>query len=892
MKVRLLLYSFLVVGPAFGGYTYDVVSPASLYSGPGYATTSYWTEYGTAPSVGTAYASVFGSAGSVILVPAISGASPNDYEVKTTLTTGAGGGTYVNYLRAGSGALASSGSGAGSYISVEIAVPGTYVSGPAAAELTVHQCSGGSVTTLGSQSITVFNGSSLRTVVWGTNLWVFFNNQQVWTGTVSSSTGQPGFGGYGMTSPSGFSNVDIGHHDIVAPYAPSATGLRSSILPTSVSLAWQGAQDDYNGDGVGIGVAGYYVSRNGTALGYYESAELGDSTVSAGTSYTYAVSAVDFHGNEGAATSWTITTPPSTAVDPRRVGVVTTGSYWGGGGEQIDTLSGNLNFSLPLVQAQGRTGWAVTVGLSYNSQNWRQDSGTNWNLGTDIGFGYGWTAQIGSITPYYKPWPDGVDHYVFTDSTGAQYQLNQQSGTVWSSTQGIYIWFDANANVLHFKDGSFWFMGDVSGGAEQDAGTIYPTVLEDVSGNQVIISYLAASSVPGSANNTSARISTIQGVQSGVIQFIYNTDSIPHLVNVYSLTNTFSFTYASAALGPPFGTDSSYSGDTTTHLTSVTPSSGGGEYAFTYDSAGASELTEAVFPWGGHLRWAYITANYSDGESGTRSLREVSTRYLAADSAGATEWMYPITHSDSGTTISIVHADTALADASGIGAKKWMFNSSSSTWSPSGAWQIGLASQFIQSASAGGTLITDDTYTWAQSPSANPFIGKKVSVSDGVISAQTTQTLDAYGNVNDMKIFPYYTSTVSSTPLKEYVNNYLTGSSYISNYILNRLANTTLSANGASPMTLVTNTYDTSGSTLPCSVTYPCPTAAFDTTPPVPLAYRGLLASSANPAKTTTNVYYGYGALYSSNGTDGSSLTNTVSSTTNYGAPDTITTQS
>jgi len=60
----------------------------------------------------------------------------------------------------------------------------------------------------------------------------------------------------------------------------------------------------------------------------------------------------------------------------------------------------------------------------------------------------------------------------------------------------------------------------------------------------------------------------------------------------------------------------------------------------------------------------------------------------------------------------------------------------------------------------------------------------------------------------------------------------------------------------------------------------------------VPLAYRGLLATSATPAKTTTNVYYAYGALYSSNGTDGSSLTNTISSTTNYAAPDTIATQS
>jgi hypothetical protein len=29
-----------------------------------------------------------------------------------------------------------------------------------------------------------------------------------------------------------------------------------------------------------------------------------------------------------------------------RTGVTSTGSYWGGAGEQIDLLSGNLNFTL------------------------------------------------------------------------------------------------------------------------------------------------------------------------------------------------------------------------------------------------------------------------------------------------------------------------------------------------------------------------------------------------------------------------------------------------------------------------------------------------------------------------------------------------------------------
>ncbi|MCI0718723.1 MAG: hypothetical protein L0338_07070, partial [Acidobacteria bacterium] len=55
----------------------------------------------------------------------------------------------------------------------------------------------------------------------------------------------------------------------------------------------------------------------------------------------------------------TLTTPPAGAVDPRRTGVRPTGSYWGAEGEQIDLLSGNLNFTLPLLRAQGRGGWGV-----------------------------------------------------------------------------------------------------------------------------------------------------------------------------------------------------------------------------------------------------------------------------------------------------------------------------------------------------------------------------------------------------------------------------------------------------------------------------------------------------------------------------------------------------
>ena len=88
-------------------------------------------------------------------------------------------------------------------------------------------------------------------------------------------------------------------------------------------------------------------------------------------------------------------------------------------GEQIDMLSGNLNYTLPLVTAQGRNGQSVTFSLSYNSQNWRKDNGTTWELASDVGYGYGWRLMAGSLIAY---WSDmfTLSYWQFTDATGAE----------------------------------------------------------------------------------------------------------------------------------------------------------------------------------------------------------------------------------------------------------------------------------------------------------------------------------------------------------------------------------------------------------------------------------------------------------------------------------------
>jgi hypothetical protein len=112
--------------------------------------------------------------------------------------------------------------------------------------------------------------------------------------------------------------------------------------------------------------------------------------------------------------------------------------------------------------AVGRDGRGVTFQLSYNSQIWRQDTGGTWQFGRDTGYGQGWRLQAGSLTPVYSGYFN-LDHYIFIDSTGAEYRLDQKNGGVWSSKEAIYVYYDSNTGRLHFTDGSLWTFGCTSG---------------------------------------------------------------------------------------------------------------------------------------------------------------------------------------------------------------------------------------------------------------------------------------------------------------------------------------------------------------------------------------------------------------------------------------------
>lgn len=219
------------------------------------------------------------------------------------------------------------------------------------------------------------------------------NYLTVWDGGIP--TGQPGVGVWAVPAGNSVQTVWQGMVDHTPPSAVNVQSIGVSAFSNRVDLQWQGAGDDPNG----VGISYYLICRStdgstspngsgcwaaGHAYAYARTPELQDDSIAPGIAYTYQIFPTDFHSNEGPGIAFTVNSPGAGDIDPRRSGVRPDGVYWGAGGAQVDMQAGNLNFSLPLLKAQGRGGWGVTFALSYNSQLWRKDNGGTWKLGRDV----------------------------------------------------------------------------------------------------------------------------------------------------------------------------------------------------------------------------------------------------------------------------------------------------------------------------------------------------------------------------------------------------------------------------------------------------------------------------------------------------------------------------
>src|SRR5579883_1795254 len=564
-------------------------------------------------------------------------------------------------------------------------------------------------------------------------------------------------------------------------------------------------------------------------------------------------------------------------MDPRRIGVRVLGSYWGAAGEEIDTTSGNLNFSLPLFKVMSRGGWSVTFRLSYNSQMWRQDAAGTWLLGNDVGYGMGWILQAGSLVPVWSN-TSQIDHYLYIDSTGAEYSLATNTGGVWTGREGVYISFDSNTNRLYFPDGSFWVMGSQSASGEADAGTMYPTLMQDRNGNQVVIGYQQGAG--GGGVNTSSRICAISDPRNGgwnpctgwgtAFYLTYNSDSTPHLTGLSNFIGTaenYTFAYATQALNSPFSSPIAYG--PATLLQSVGISGLGIAHNFQYDASGSGELIQITTPLGGTLQWAYRTFAYGSGIS----LREVQTRQMAS-LPGATPNSWSFAYDD--TSSPTFHVSTTISDA-GAGTHRTYYVSTQDLYNQTTTTLLPYALyEYNQDGSNPVALY----YSWLEE---NGNVHKYVETtvydpSTANAAKMTYQYQDSYGNITQFHVFDYGHNTNPADWV--YNQTYVTDGNYTSRHIGNLLSQSTVTINNNLNI-LVTNQYDGSGLLDRPGLVF------HDSSYGTSFHYRGNLTGT-----TPSNTYLSYdigGVAVSSADGMGRSISSNSSSSTNYSLPSVLT---
>ncbi len=446
----------------------------------------------------------------------------------------------------------------------------------------------------------------------------------------------------------------------------------------------------------------------------------------------------------------------------------------------------------------------------------------------------------------------------------------------------------------YFNDGSFWLMNCTSAGTEWDAGTMYPTQIEDSNGNQIFINY--ADGVGVTWANSSSRISTIEDVRgngSPDYTFTYNMDPIPHLTaitNSIATAEKYSFGYTeNYALDDPFaaqnfGTVALLASSAATSIPSVPLTT-----YFSYDTttatsgcsmpspgtSGPGQLTQVTTPYCGHLRYSY----HSHALSGSRSFYEIQYRYLSMYS-GATETSIQLSRGND-TSYTVQQSGT-LDDSTANARKIWNFQTNTSQFN------LGLVTQYSEKTLSPLTTLSQLTYAWSQTPnSLNPYISSTTTKLDPgqtyEADKQTTQTLDQYGNVSLMQVFNFGAGSVGSLA-RTYNNSYLyqnstVGTHYTPLYIFNRLQTST-ATDGTNTAALVSNTYDagTIGSVTGSLYEHD---ASYSTA----FAYRGNVTNSVVPITTTANSFDLTGNV---TGTTVNGVTSTVTASNNDAAPEQI----
>ena len=674
----------------------------------------------------------------------------------------------------------------------------------------------------------------------------------------------------GVATTNGVTLMSAAYREIdrTNPSPPSA--LQTAAWPTVIDVQWTASTD------AGSGLTRYLLYKNGT---YIASAPAGTNTYSFGgltssTSYTFTVVAQDVHLNVSSSASVTTSTTahtPNVPVVPTRLGIHRFSQSWGAGdlGEAVDTMSGNLNFTAPAFSMGLRGGGSIPFAFIYNAQLWRKDGSLVKRLGGDLGYGHGWRLQAGAITPIWNG--SAFSHFVFTDATGAEYNLATNTNGVWTGKDGAYVSYDQNTRRLWFNSGIFWQMDCISGSTEVDAGSRYPTRIQNANGNYADITYKPA--IGSSSANTSARIENINDLRGQMAYITYNSDAIPHATNINSVYagQAHTFTYTAGTLVDPF-TGGSYGTQKQLTALSVASTPAGSAYTFAYNPSG--ELTNVVFPKGGELRYNYTTTTLAN----SITMRELADRRLVKQ-AGATEVVYNLVR-DAADSSQVMHSSLSLTDPSGVGRKRWLFSTAND-------YTRGFLTQYFEHPTATGNtnILRQHTYSYTQDSNQMPYVQSVTTDLDpGTTDAKTMktdQTVDNYGNVTQSQLYEYGNLTVPARTTN--CTYYFPGVHYLRS--LPQSCNTT---DGTNTVNLFTTAYDNYGAGNPLTQVTGTPTqhatAIYNTT----YTARGNVTSTSSPGKSTYLTYNVLGEVIGAS-TNGQTVQWNYSSSNNFGAPTSLT---
>jgi RHS repeat-associated protein len=286
-------------------------------------------------------------------------------------------------------------------------------------------------------------------------------------------------------------------------------------------------------------------------------------------------------------------------------------------------------------------------------------------------------------------------------------------------------------------------------------------------------------------------------------------------------------------------------------------------------------MLQAIFPYGGYLKWGYGNVTYSSGST----QREVQSRILSMNGTAAAEKDYSLIH-ESSTSSHPVHLCTSMIDAGGVGMKQWIFSQSGSN--------IGLVSTYqgqqvsggppsnCTSPASGSTALTENDFTWTQDSANDFYIGTVITTlgtGSSQIQTRTDQTVDTHGNVTQVKNYNYGNTT---TPARTSNYTYLASSTYTSLYMYNLLELATVT-DGTNSAQLTYNLYDQPGSGGSITGTL------WDST--VTGRVRGNLTESMPPSASVNYWTYDGGGNVVTATVNGVTTAASTTSTTNFAAP-------